>query len=105
MIGSKLGQFEEDYKGGIAEADFLAAKCYFIKTLKPIKGKTDVVKFKGVKNPSIEVLQDIRRDGTHDIIQEQWKRQFGGVLTYQNMKRIVLHTKRFVNNDGTTRPF
>lgn len=51
------------------------------------------------------MLKAIRTAGTHDITQEQWQRHFGGVLTYPNLKHIILHTKRFVNPDGSTRPF
>jgi hypothetical protein len=67
--------------------------------------KAKIIRFKGIKKPKIHILKTIRLTGTIDITQEQWRREFGTVLTYENLKRIVLHTKRFVNPDGSTRPF
>ena len=78
LFGDKLGQFKEEFSDKVIEADFLAAKCYFL----VLDSSKKIVKFKGIKNPTVEKIREIRLNGLGLMEQEQWKRAFGKVFTF-----------------------
>lgn len=47
----------------IIEADFVAPKCYYLKLDRNYKGNDEYVRFKGVSNPTIKMIQDLRVKG------------------------------------------
>lgn len=53
LIGKTLGKFAREYEADILQADFLAAKCYYMITNSNEEKKKRIIKFKGVKSPTL----------------------------------------------------
>ena len=105
-ISKEVGCIADALKGAtITEGYFAAAKCYGLVLDKPYDNKMEYVRFKGVKNPTVEMVKELKRTGKITKKQDFWKRRFDGVGIEEVHKKILLATKRMVNPDGTTRPF
>lgn len=112
-IGGQLGQFEDQFPDqDIIAADFIAPKAYYCVLAEkegrpghPKGERTEYLRFKGVRKPTIAMLREIRLTGSSSVIQDFWSRCYGTVKTAKVRKVLNLHTKRFVHFDGSTRPF
>lgn len=105
-IGKEVGCIADALKGSIIdEGYFAAAKCYGLKLNKPYDDKLEYVRFKGVKDPTVEMVKELKRTGYVKKKQDYWKRRWAGVGIEDVHKKILLATKRKVLSDGTSAPF